>query len=155
MINVNLVSDALIHCLKVSGARILLVDENEKCRARIGAESQRIEAELEMKIVDLSGQLKKEIAGKKAERIDEVYRKDIKGNSPVALFYTRYVPSFKILRSGILHYIFWPCLARGASFRSLLLGPLLIFTTVARQDFKRASLSLYPDSILQLLLISR
>lgn len=111
MINVNLVSDALVHCLKVSGARILLVDEDEKCRARINAESPRIEDELEMKIVDLSGQLKKEIAGRKAARIDEVYRKDINGDSPVALFYTRYAPSFKILRSDISRYIFCPFLA--------------------------------------------
>lgn len=111
MINVNLVGDALVHCLKVSGARILLADEDEKCRARINAESQRIEDDLEMKIVDLSGQLKKEIAGRKAERIDEVYQKDINGGSPMAQFYTRYALSFKILRSDILHYISCTCLA--------------------------------------------
>ncbi|MCJ1262414.1 hypothetical protein MMC22_002284 [Lobaria immixta] len=88
MINVNLASDALIHCLKVSGARMLLVDEDEKCRARINAETQRVEIELEMKVVEVSALLKKEIAARKVVKIDDVYRKDINGNSPVALFYT-------------------------------------------------------------------
>lgn len=103
MINVNLASDALIHCLQVSDARILLVDENEQCRARINAEAQRIENVLEMKIVELSGQLKKDLTMRKAARIDNAYRKDINGNSPMALFYTRYVISFKILESDISH----------------------------------------------------
>lgn len=106
MINVNLASDTLIHCLKVSGARILLVDEDEKCRARINAETQRVEIELEMKIVELSAPLKKDIATRKVAKIDDVYRKDINGNSPVALFYTRYTPSFKILRSDISYFTF-------------------------------------------------
>lgn len=96
MINVNLGSDTLIHCLKISGARILLVDEDEKCRARINAESQKIENELGMKIVELLGQLKKDIAARKAARVDDVYRKNINSNSPVALFYTRYAIPFKL-----------------------------------------------------------
>lgn len=96
MINVNLGSGTLIHCLEISGARILLVDEDEKCRARINAESQKIESELGMKIVELSGQLKKDIAARKAARIDDVYREGIDSNSPVALFYTRYAIPFKL-----------------------------------------------------------
>lgn len=110
MVNANLASDTLIHSLKVSGARILLVDENKKCRARINAESRRIENELKMKIIELSGQLKKDIATREAARVDDVYRKNITGNSPVALFYTRYTPSSKIMRSNILHLLFTPCL---------------------------------------------
>lgn len=104
MINVNLASDALIHCLKVSDAKILLVDEDEQCKARINAESQRIENVLEMKIVELSGQLKKDLTTRKAARIDDAYRRNINGDSPVALFHTRYVTSFKILESDISHY---------------------------------------------------
>ena len=110
MVNANIAGDTLIHSLKVSGARVLLVDENRKCRARINAESQRIENELEMKIIELSGRLKKDIATREAARVDDVYRESITGNSPVALFYTRYTPSFKIMRSNILHLLFTPYL---------------------------------------------
>ncbi|MCJ1463358.1 hypothetical protein MMC07_001965 [Pseudocyphellaria aurata] len=88
MINVNIASDALVHCLKTSGARILLVDGDENSRARINAESQRIENELDMKVVELSDQLKIEIAAREAVRIDDGYRENIKGDSPAVLFYT-------------------------------------------------------------------
>lgn len=134
----NLVSDALIHCLKVSGAGILLVDEDERCRARISAESQRIGNELEMKIVELSSQLKSEIAARKATRIDEAYRKDINGDSPVALFYTRYAPSFEVVGPDISHVT--SCSPLNIFLRAFWsIGLLLNFYIVARRDFQKAS----------------
>lgn len=148
MINVNLASDTLIHCLKVSGARILLVDGDEKCRARINAELQRIEKDLDMNIVELSDQLKIEIAAREAVRIDDVYRENIKGDSPAVLFYTRYALS---VNSWIRH-LHLLCFARCLIFPSLLLdGLLLNVTIVAQQDFQRASKSIYPDGTLHLL----
>ena len=88
MINFNLTGDALIHCLKISGAKLVLVDEEDKVRSRVEDERRRIE-ELGMQTVVLSEDLKKSIAGKSAQRPDDSYRKGLKGSFPSALFYTR------------------------------------------------------------------
>ena len=88
MINFNLAGDALVHCLKVSGARIVLVDEEDKVRKKVEDERRRIE-ELGMQTVVLSKDLKKSIAGKSAQRPDDSYRQGLKGSFPGVLFYTR------------------------------------------------------------------
>ena len=88
MINFNLAGDALVHCLKVSGAKVVLVDEEDKVRSRVEGERRRIE-ELGMQIIVLSNDLKKSIAGKTAQRPDDSYRQGLKGSFPAALFYTR------------------------------------------------------------------
>lgn len=88
MINCNLAGDALVHCMKISGAKILVVDEEEKVRTRIEGERQTIE-KLGMQIVVLSEALKNSIAAKTARRPDDSYREGLKGSSPSALFYTR------------------------------------------------------------------
>lgn len=89
MINFNLGGDALIHCLKVSGAKVLLVDEDEKVKTRVQNERQRIEDELGMNLNVLSMELKSRIASRLPERPDDSYREGVKGNFPTALFYTR------------------------------------------------------------------
>lgn len=91
MINYNLSGDALLHCLKISGAPILLTDEEEGCKARIREAKQRIESELGMKVIELSVDLKTELSAKHAPRISDDYRKGVKGSSPITLFYTRYL----------------------------------------------------------------
>ena len=90
MINFNLSGDALLHCVKISGAKIILVDQNEKCLARINAERDKIQNELGIKIIILSQALKNDIGLKPAQRPDNSYRDAVTGKSPVALFYTRY-----------------------------------------------------------------
>ncbi|KAI9042352.1 putative very-long-chain acyl-CoA synthetase family protein (CefD1) [Aspergillus affinis] len=47
-VNYNLTGDALVHCLKISGAKLLLVDEDEGCQARVEESKTRIENELGM-----------------------------------------------------------------------------------------------------------
>lgn len=79
-----------MHCLRVSGAGIVLVDEEERCRGRIAGERQQIEEKLQMKILILSRDLKQEIAAMPASRPDDSYRENVKGDSPIGLFYTRY-----------------------------------------------------------------
>lgn len=91
MINYNLSGDALTHCLKISGAEILLIDEEDAYKARILEEVNTIEAELAMKVFELSAALKKEIAAKDAPRIIDDYRTNVTGSFPIAIFYTRYV----------------------------------------------------------------
>ena len=88
MINFNLAGDALVHCLKISGAKVILVDEEAKVRTRIEAESQRIE-KLGMQTIVLSEVLKKSIAARTAQRPDDSYREGVEGSFPGVLFYTR------------------------------------------------------------------
>lgn len=88
MINFNLAGDALTHCLKISGAKQILVDEEEKVRTRIEAQRQTIE-KLGMQVIILSGDLKSSIAAKTARRPDDSYRDGVKGSFPSVLFYTR------------------------------------------------------------------
>lgn len=89
MINYNLAGDALVHCLKVSGAKRVVIDEEEKVSTRIHGENQRIEEELGMQAIVLSGDLKSSIAAKTAQRPDDSYREGLKASFPSVLFYTR------------------------------------------------------------------
>jgi len=91
MINFNLAGPALVHCLKVSGARLMLVDDDEKFQERIRGSSPQIENELGIKAVVLSQALKAEIGGRAVERPDDSYRAGVTGPFPAALFYTRCV----------------------------------------------------------------
>ena len=88
MINFNLAGDALVHCLKISGAKLVIVDEEEKVRTRIEGERQAIE-KLGMQSIVLSRDLKTLIAAKTAQRPDDSYREGVIGSFPGALFYTR------------------------------------------------------------------
>jgi acyl-CoA synthetase (AMP-forming)/AMP-acid ligase II len=88
MINYNLAGSALIHCLKVSGATLLLVDEDQALGARIGDARGQIEGELGMKIRVMDSQAKKDIRSQNAERPADSYREGVKGDWAMAMFYT-------------------------------------------------------------------
>ncbi|KAM0798538.1 hypothetical protein BDR22DRAFT_974536 [Usnea florida] len=88
MINFNLAGDALVHCLKISGAKIIIVDEEEEVSMRIKDENQRIEVKLGMQAIVLSADLKSNIAAKMAQRPDDSYREGLTVSFPSALFYT-------------------------------------------------------------------
>jgi acyl-CoA synthetase (AMP-forming)/AMP-acid ligase II len=90
-INYNLAGDSLVHCLKVSGARVLLVDEDMECRARIEAVKGRLESELGMTILVLESGLKGEISRLEPKRPEDELRVGMKGKFPLFLFYTRSV----------------------------------------------------------------
>lgn len=91
MINYNLSGKALLHCLKVSGSKLLLVDQEEALLGRIEEQRGEIEGKLGMSINVLGEPLRQEIYGMEKERPDDSYRAEVKGNSPVAIFYTRYL----------------------------------------------------------------
>lgn len=88
MINFNLAGNALIHCVKISGAKVLLVDEEEKVRTRVESERQTIE-KFSMQVIVLFGELKSSIAAKSAQRPDDSYREGVEASFPAALFFTR------------------------------------------------------------------
>jgi acyl-CoA synthetase (AMP-forming)/AMP-acid ligase II len=52
MINYNLTGDALVHCLKISNSKVLVVDEDADCRQRVEECRDRIEQELGIKRSD-------------------------------------------------------------------------------------------------------
>ncbi|KAF2748953.1 fatty acid transporter-like protein [Sporormia fimetaria CBS 119925] len=88
MINHHLAGDALIHCLKVSKGKLLIVDEDSECIKRIEAVRDRIENELGMTIKILNGALKGEISRMEPRRPENHYRDAVKPNFPMCLFYT-------------------------------------------------------------------
>ena len=91
LINYNLAGEALLHCLRVSGASVLLTDEEHGCQARIREVGDSIRGELGLDVRVLTQQLKREIRSLKAEVPGHEYRAGVKGDFPMCLFYTRYV----------------------------------------------------------------
>lgn len=88
MINYNLAGRALTHCLKVSGATLLLVDEDPALVGRIEEARAQIEGDLGMYIRILNPEVKKDIRSRKAERPADIHREVVQGDWPMAMFYT-------------------------------------------------------------------
>ena len=89
MINYNLAGKALIHCLRVSGASLMLVDEDPDLIARVEEERSTIEHELGMKIAILDHLAKRDVCGMTSERPSDAIREGVKGDWPMTIFYTR------------------------------------------------------------------
>jgi acyl-CoA synthetase (AMP-forming)/AMP-acid ligase II len=87
-INYNLVGPALVHCLKVSGAEILLVDEDAACAARIDDQRPVIENELKMRPVSLDEGLRAHIASFPTTLPEDKLRRGMAGSFPSCVLYT-------------------------------------------------------------------
>ncbi|KAF2227199.1 putative very-long-chain acyl-CoA synthetase family protein [Elsinoe ampelina] len=87
LINYNLAGDALIHCLKLSGSKVILVDEESDCRARIEESRSRIE-ELGMRIVILDAETKTYLLSLPPKRPERKYRAAVQPSWPMCLIYT-------------------------------------------------------------------
>jgi len=87
MINYNLASKALLHCLKISGTKLLLVDPHQDLRTRI----DEVKSELAMRIVLLDAEQKSKISEILAVRPADCLRDVVRGDWPMCLFYTRQV----------------------------------------------------------------
>ncbi|KAI5195275.1 acetyl-CoA synthetase-like protein [Aureobasidium subglaciale] len=88
MINYNLAGDALLHCLKISGSKVLVVDEDAACRQRIEECRHRIEQELGMEIIVLEQSTKATIAAVSSKRPEAHHRANVDGETPVCVIYT-------------------------------------------------------------------
>lgn len=62
LINYNLASDALVHCVSISGTKILLTDADDECQTRIQASRVKIADGLGVNVLVLSDELKTEIS---------------------------------------------------------------------------------------------
>ncbi|OAX77962.1 hypothetical protein ACJ72_07733 [Emergomyces africanus] len=88
MINYNLTGAGLIHCLKLSGADILVVDSDPDCTARINDQMAEIENEAKMQPVFLDNSLKAHISTFASSIADESLARDMDGEFPSMLLYT-------------------------------------------------------------------
>ncbi|PSK33498.1 Fatty acid transporter protein [Elsinoe australis] len=88
LINYNLSGDALIHCLKLGGTKVIVVDEDAECRGRIEEIRDRLENELGMTIVILDKETKEYILTLEPKRPERKYREVVKPSWPMCLIYT-------------------------------------------------------------------
>ncbi|CAK4031589.1 very long-chain acyl- synthetase fatty acid transporter like [Lecanosticta acicola] len=86
-INYNLGGEGLLHCLKVAGCKVLLVDAEEGCQQRIQDVAEKIE-ELGMRVIVLDEETKARITACSPERLRDDYRGGVTGDFPAFLFYT-------------------------------------------------------------------
>lgn len=87
-INYNLTGDALVHCLKISGAKLTLVDEDPTCRTRVEECRDTLTGELGMKLMDLDDSLKAHIRTFPTSLPPADLAKDMSGEFPAILLYT-------------------------------------------------------------------
>ncbi|KAK5128719.1 hypothetical protein LTR85_000052 [Meristemomyces frigidus] len=88
LINYHLGGDGLVHCLKVAGSKVLIVDEEAGCRERIEAVRERIEGELGMRIIVIDAATKAAIFAREPTRPPNTYRDTVTGEFPIFIFYT-------------------------------------------------------------------
>ncbi|KAJ5698944.1 Isopenicillin N epimerase component 1 [Penicillium macrosclerotiorum] len=87
-INYNLTGDALVHCLKISGAKITIVDEDPICTARIEECNHILSGELGMKMMTLDESLKATIRASPATLPPKDLAMKMSGEFPSILLYT-------------------------------------------------------------------
>jgi len=86
MINYNLAGKALVHCLVVSGAKLILVDGDAEVLRRIAEVREEVEGK-GMAVAELP-KAREEIYSMPPARPSDELRKDVTARSPMALFYT-------------------------------------------------------------------
>ncbi|KAJ5612749.1 AMP-dependent synthetase/ligase [Penicillium lagena] len=87
-INYNLNGDALLHCLKISGAKLVLVDEDPTCQARVDECRDAITGQLGMKPMALDNSLKSHIRTFPTATPPKELAVDMPGEFPSILLYT-------------------------------------------------------------------
>ncbi|KAJ5980234.1 hypothetical protein N7481_007532 [Penicillium waksmanii] len=87
-INYNLSGDALIHCLKISGAKFTLVDEDPTCRSRVDEVQSTLTGELGMQLETLDEPLKARIRSYPTTFPPKELALKVEGEFPAILLYT-------------------------------------------------------------------
>lgn len=88
MINYHLAGEALVHCIKISGAKLLLVDWDDECRARIEEVRGQLEGDLGIRIIILDAATKAHINSLEPIRPPDEMRSRMPPDYPMALIYT-------------------------------------------------------------------
>ncbi|EPS28542.1 hypothetical protein PDE_03488 [Penicillium oxalicum 114-2] len=87
-INHNLTGDALVHCLKISGAKLTLVDEDPICIERVEERRASLTEELGMELMTLDESLKAHIRTFQTSLPPKHLAENMKGSFPSILLYT-------------------------------------------------------------------
>lgn len=93
-INYNLSGDGLLHCLKISHAKLLLVDGESDCVSRVDEVRSQIEGELGMSILVLSESKQQDILKTEPLSVDDRLGTAASLDSTLFLQYTRLVSLF-------------------------------------------------------------
>lgn len=88
MINYNLSGKGLVHCLSMGAPRVLLVDADDDCQARIQDSRAEIE-KLGMQTLVLDRFMKDEILRSSDERPGDEWRNGVVDDDPTILLFTR------------------------------------------------------------------
>lgn len=91
LLNYNLSGKALLHCLKLSGSSLILVDDDPELVSRMEEVRSEVEGELRMSICVIDARLKGEMKACGSERPGDELRVGIKAKSPMCMLYTRYL----------------------------------------------------------------
>lgn len=89
MINYNLGGKALVHCLKISGSKILIVDADPELQGRIAEVQAEIDADFGMHSIIFDEQMRNDIKAMPAQKPGDEWRVNVKGSDPMCLLYTR------------------------------------------------------------------
>jgi len=87
MVNYHLSGEALVHCVQLTGVKILLVDWDEECQARVEASRAELEA-LGVKIVILNDAARHHVSTLPTTRPADSYRRGLTPADPGFLLYT-------------------------------------------------------------------
>lgn len=87
-INYNLTGDALVHCLKISGAKLVLVDNDPECRERADGSRHVIEGQLGMELVPVDSAFHSTVTTYPTSLPPEDLARDMKGDFPAILLNT-------------------------------------------------------------------
>lgn len=87
-LNYNLKGDALIHCLKIAGVKMMLVDEDSECQERFQETRERIESELGVTPFTVDESLFGKIYASPVVVPPDELREKVVGSDPTCLLYT-------------------------------------------------------------------
>lgn len=104
LVNTNLASNALIHCVKIAKARLVLADGDEQMLQQLDGVQPDLQA-TGHQIVKLKD-VRQRIAGLEPTRPSDELRKTVTVLSPLALAYTRHV---FLCRIFLLAMASWLC----------------------------------------------
>ncbi|KAF1998842.1 acetyl-CoA synthetase-like protein [Amniculicola lignicola CBS 123094] len=88
MPNYNLKGESLMHCLRVSGANIVLVDGDVECKERFEGIRSEAEKELGIAVLVVDDRLVGEVMKKPTNAPGDEYRAGVTASSPTCLLYT-------------------------------------------------------------------
>ena len=88
MLNYHLKGESLVHCLRVSGVKLCLVDADPECSGRFDEKRDAIEQELSVTSFSVDSSLLNRIYSSKLSVPDDSYRSKVAGPSPTCLLYT-------------------------------------------------------------------